>query len=136
MLRHPVALGAGTIALAIGPIWAGADAPKGGEVSVPVLEHNDSHLSGNALLTPLGAETRIALTLHDRERVTRPAHIADHTCVRSGAAARWHLANVVNGWSETVVPAPIEAVLRGDRSINIGKSIEDARTVVACGTLR
>jgi hypothetical protein len=96
---------------------------------------------GTAYLSEEGGKVKVTIEMLDNNSATAaamPAHIHLGSCPAPEAAPKYPLTNVVNGKSETVLPAGVTiASLKalGKTAINVHKSAADLKTYVSCGDL-
>jgi hypothetical protein len=67
--------------------------------------------------------------------VAEPAHIHMGRCDNLDKAPKWNLEAVKGGRSVTVVPVPLETILKDKTAINIHKSAAEAQIYVSCGNI-
>jgi LPXTG-motif cell wall-anchored protein len=106
-------------------------------LTVPLAEQNDSGMSGSAVLTQMGDDLRVVLTLTGTEAGgSHPAHIHSGRCPNPGGVVH-PLTNVVNGTSTTTIAgASLADVADGNHAINIHKSAEELSVYTACGDIQ
>ncbi len=106
-------------------------------VTITLREQSGSGQSGTAVLTAVGNQTRVVVTLSNPPAgVAQPAHIHEGTCANLNPQPRYPLQSLMNGRSETVVDVPLSQLLAGQFAINVHKSQEEIKTYVACGEIR
>lgn len=97
---------------------------------------NDSGVTGTAVLTDLGdGTTRVEVNVDPAGYPDMPAHIHPGTCTDLVPQPLYPLQNVVDGASETVVPATLEDLFVGGLALNVHASNEDMGTYTACANL-
>jgi len=114
----------------------GEAAVAGDDVSIEMVELNDSGVSGSAVLSDDNGQTRVVLTLEGATG-DHPAHIHEGTCDTLDPNPAYPLADVdADGASETTVDVEL-STLTGDDSyaVNVHKSTEDIGTYVTCGDI-
>lgn len=106
-------------------------------VTIPLGEQSGSGQSGTAVLTAMGNQTRVVVTLSNPPAgVAQPAHIHEGTCANLNPKPRYPLQSLMDGRSETVVDVPLTDLLAGQFAINVHKSQQEISTYVACGEIR
>ncbi len=116
--------------------WAGTAAAGPGPVTIHLMAQNHSGENGTATLVPEGAKTRVIIHLvHTPAGIAQPAHIHPGTCMHLNPHPKWTLANVINGRSVTVVPAPLSTIQGGTYAINVHKSKKQMGVFVSCGNI-
>jgi len=106
-------------------------------VTIRLREQSGSGQSGTAVLTAMGNQTRVVVTLSNPPAgVAQPAHIHEGTCANLNPQPKYPLQSVMNGRSETVVDVPLSQLLAGQFAINVHKSQQEISTYVACGAIR
>jgi len=104
--------------------------------TVELATLNDSGVTGSAVLTDLGdGTTRVEVDVDPGGYPDMPAHIHPGTCVDLVPQPRYPLQNVVDGVSETVVPAALEDLFAGELALNVHASSDDYGTYTACADL-
>lgn len=97
---------------------------------------NDSGVTGSAVLTDLGGgSTRVEVDVDPAGHPDMPAHIHPGTCENLVPQPRYPLQNIVDGHSETTVPANLEELFAGDLALNLHFSPDDFATYTACAEL-
>ncbi|HEX9738856.1 MAG TPA: hypothetical protein VGA91_06460 [Candidatus Limnocylindria bacterium] len=109
---------------------------QAGSRTVELATLNDSGVTGSAVLTDLGdGTTRVEVDVDPAGHPDMPAHIHPGTCVDLVPQPRYPLQNVVDGVSETVVPASLEELFAGGLALNVHTSTDDYATYTACAEL-
>lgn len=94
---------------------------------------NDSGVTGTAVLTDLGnGSTRVVIDVNPAGHAAMPAHIHPGTCTNLVPQPLHGLTTIIDGASETVVPASLEDLLAGDLAVNLHVSAADMGTYAAC----
>lgn len=94
---------------------------------------NDSGVTGTAVLTDLGnGSTRVVVDVEPAGHPEMPAHIHPGTCAELVPQPLYPLEMVVDGASETVVPASLSDLLAGELAVNLHVSAADMGTYSAC----
>lgn len=94
---------------------------------------NDSGVTGTAVLTDLGdGSTRVVIDLDPAGHAAMPAHIHPGTCANLVPQPLHGLSTIIDGASETVVPASLVDLLAGELAINLHSSAADMGTYTAC----
>jgi Tol biopolymer transport system component len=115
------------------PNWGPAPVAS---LRLSLAAQNGSGQDGTATLTDLGdGTTLVAVALANPPAVPQPLHIHPGTCAALAARVAHPLANAVGGASETVVGAPLAALLAAPHAINAHKSPQEAAIFVACGDI-
>lgn len=127
-----VSLVAGLISLVVLIASAGAQQP----ITVQFSAQSNSGMSGTAVLTPMGSQTKVTLNLQGGTAgVAMPAHIHPGTCATLDPKPAYPLTNVQNGMSETTVNVSIDQIRAAPHAINVHKSPQEASVYVACANL-
>jgi len=94
---------------------------------------NDSGVTGSVELTDTGdGSTRVVVEVEPGGHPNMPAHIHPGTCTELVPQPRYPLQNVLDGSSETVVPAALSDLLAGGLALNVHASNDDMGTYTAC----
>lgn len=94
---------------------------------------NDSGVTGTAVLTDLGGgSTRVVIEVDPAGHPAMPAHIHPGTCANLVPQPLHGLSTIIDGASETVVPASLVDLLAGELAINLHFSASDMGTYTAC----
>jgi hypothetical protein len=105
-------------------------------VTVKLQAQNNSGQSGTATLLPEGNKTKVVVEIPNMPTgASQPAHIHMGRCNNLDKAPKWKLESVQNGRSVTVVPVPLDTILKDKTAINIHKSAAEAQVYVACGNI-
>ncbi|MCC6630356.1 MAG: hypothetical protein IT340_23485 [Chloroflexi bacterium] len=105
-------------------------------VTITLNPQSNSGITGTAVLTPQGTQTRVLLTIKGGPAgVSHPAHIHTGTCANLNPRPAYPLSNVQNGTSETLVNASLQQIMASQHAINVHKSPQEASIYVACGDL-
>ncbi len=105
-------------------------------VSVKLEAQSNSGQNGTATLMPEGDTTRVVIEIPNMPAgVAQPAHIHLGRCDKLDKAPKWRLENVVGGRSVTVVPVPLDVILKDRTAINVHKSAAEAQIYVSCGNI-
>ena len=107
------------------------------EVTVQLVEFEDSGQSGTATLTPMEAQTQIVLEIEPgpAEDDPQPVHVHFGNCGINLGEVRFPLNDVVAGKSTTVVDASLTPLTDGSHNINLHKSYPEIRVYTACGEI-
>jgi hypothetical protein len=104
--------------------------------TVELATLNVSGVTGSAVLTDLGdGTTRVEVDVDPAGHPSMPAHIHPGTCVNLVPQPRYPLTDVVDGVSETVVPAALDDLFAGELALNLHASTDDYGTYTACAEL-
>ena len=105
-------------------------------VSVKLEAQNNSGQGGIASLTPEGDTTRVVIEIPNMPAgVSQPAHVHLGRCGKLNKAPKWRLEDVRDGRSLTVVPVPLDVILKDKSAINVHKSAAEMQMHVSCGNL-
>jgi hypothetical protein len=106
-------------------------------VTVKLEAQNNSGQNGTATLMPEGNKTKVVIEIPTNAPtdVAQPAHIHLGTCDKLNKAPKWNLEAVKGGRSVTVVPVPLDTILKDKTAINIHKSAAEAQIYVSCGNI-
>ncbi len=124
------------LAFALFLAFGGAVGAADNEITIQIGEQNGSGQSGTATLTDLGnGSTRVVVNLRNSPAGPQPIHIHRGTCANLDPAVRFPLQNLMNGKSESTVPAALSAILAEPHAINAHKSPQEPAIYVACGDI-
>jgi len=122
-----------------GPVSAQDDS---GPVTVTVNEVDGTNVSGNAILTPYGAQTTVDMTLEGAGIAgNHPTHIHTGTCSNFDPNPLFPLETVVlqsldqSGKSVSTVDVSVAELQSGDYVILVHKSPEELTTYLSCGEI-
>ena len=105
-------------------------------VTVKLEAQNNSGQNGVATLLPEGDKTKVVIEIPNMPAgVAQPAHIHLGRCDNLDKAPKWNLEAVKGGRSVTVVPVPLETILKDSAAINVHKSAAEAQIYVSCGNI-
>ena len=105
-------------------------------VTVKMDAQNGSGETGSVTLLPQGKVTKVVIELSNvPEGVLQPAHIHMGTCDNLDKAPKWKLEPVKDGRSVTMVPVPLDTIVKDKMAINVHKSAAEIQTYVACGNI-
>jgi Cu/Zn superoxide dismutase len=104
-------------------------------VTVNMTEQNGSGQNGTATLTTNGDTTMVMINISGGSSTPQPAHIHPGTCADLDPKPIYPLTSVVNGTSETTVPASLVELVNGTFAINVHKSGPEASVYVSCGDI-
>jgi hypothetical protein len=105
-------------------------------VTVKLDAQNNSGQNGTATLMPDGNKTKVVIEIPNMPSgVAQPAHIHMGRCDNLDKAPKWNLEAVKGGRSVTVVPVPLDTILKDKTAINIHKSAAEAQIYVSCGNI-
>jgi hypothetical protein len=105
-------------------------------ISVKLEAQNNSGQDGIARLTPEGDTTRVVIEIPNMPAgVSQPAHIHLGRCGKLNKAPKWRLEEVKDGRSLTVVPVPLDVILKEKSAINVHKSAAEMQIYVSCGNI-
>jgi hypothetical protein len=96
-----------------------------------------SKQDGTATLEEVAGKVKVTIEVANASTTAEPAHIHMGKCALPGDV-KYPLTNVVNGKSETTLPAEAtmaKLMAMGDLSINLHKSATDLKTYMSCGDL-
>lgn len=121
------------VALALG-LSSVAFAADGDELTIDLMELNDSGITGAAAFVEEGGNVGVGVALTGSTGV-HPGHIHSGTCDDLGAVV-YPLTNVEGGISSTLVEGvTIEDLLAEPHAVNLHMSAQDIETYVACGDI-
>lgn len=125
------------LVLAVGGLLAGIGLGyAAGPVTIQLTPQNNSGESGTAVLTEVGAKTKVVVAVNGAPAgVGQPMHIHKGTCANLDPAPAFGLTTLTNGKSETTVDVPLTNLQQGGYAINGHKSAQDAKTYVFCGNI-
>jgi hypothetical protein len=105
-------------------------------VTVQLAEENDSGVTGTAVLTADGNQTRLQVTLEGAE-AGYEGHTFDSTCDDHRAATVFYAIEAVDadGTSESIVDAPLSELQNGKFWIHMHKPAGERGEGVACGQI-
>lgn len=109
---------------------------QGASVTVSLGEQNGSSQSGTATLTDMGDSTTVVVTISNGTSEPQPAHIHPGSCANLNPKPLYPLKSLVNGTSETTVPAKLSEIANGSMAINVHKSGTEVATYVSCGDIK
>lgn len=105
-------------------------------VSVKLEAQNNSGQNGIASLTPEGDATRVVIEIPTMPAgVSQPAHIHPGRCGKLNKAPKWRLEDIRDGRSVSVVPVPLDVILKDESAINVHKSAAEMQIYVSCGNI-
>jgi len=105
-------------------------------ISVKLEAQNNSGQNGIARLTPEGDTTRVVIEIPNMPAgVSQPAHVHLGRCGKLNKAPKWRLEDVKDGRSLTVVPVPLDVILKDKSAINVHKSAAEMQRYVSCGNI-
>jgi hypothetical protein len=105
-------------------------------ISVKLEAQNNSGQNGIARLTPEGDTTRVEIEIPNMPAgVSQPAHVHLGRCGKLNKAPKWRLEDVRDGRSLTVVPVPLDVILKDKSAINVHKSAAEMQRYVSCGNI-
>lgn len=105
-------------------------------VSVKLEAQSNSGQNGTATLMPEGDTTRVVIEIPNMPAgVSQPAHVHLGRCGKLNKAPKWRLEDVKDGRSLTVVPVPLDVILKDKSAINVHKSAAAAHIYVSCGNV-
>jgi hypothetical protein len=105
-------------------------------VPVKLEAQSNSGQNGSATLMPEGDTTRVVIEIPTMPAgVAQPAHIHLGRCGKLDKAPKWRLEDVKDGRSVTVVPVPLDVILKDRTAINVHKSAAEAQIYVSCGNI-
>ena len=108
---------------------------QGETVTVNLMEQNGSGQNGTATLTANGDMTMVVVSISGGSATPQPAHIHDGTCANLNPKPTYPLTSLVDGKSETMVPASLSSLVNGVYAINVHKSGPEASVYVSCGDI-
>lgn len=115
---------------------ASASPKVGEEMTITLLEQNNSKQAGVATLQEIGDKTRVQLRIAGATAGAQPAHIHVGKCPKPGAI-KYPLTDVVNGLSETMLDVSLSSLKSMlPLAINVHKSKTEVSFYTACGDLQ
>ena len=113
------------------------DSDEETNVTINLLEQNDSNESGTATLTESNNQTTVTINMTGfTENVSQPAHIHMGSCPNVTSVV-YPLTNVLNGESTTILNATLDQIEdQLPLGINIHKSVNESSVYTACGDLQ
>lgn len=134
---HPRLLFRALAGLSVLAVAAACGAPDPSPIRLTLRTLSDSGVTGTVTLTAAGDErTRVLVEVDPAGHPDMPAHIHPGTCDELVPQPRYPLTNVVDGRSETEVPAPLDELLAGDVALNLHASNAELEVYTACVELR
>src|SRR5512143_3168207 len=122
--------------LLLNAVLVGSASALDDTVTVNLMAQNDSGQTGTATLLPQGDKTKVVIELSGMPPgAVEPAHIHLGTCDKLDPKPKWPLQAIKDGRSETVVPVPLNAILKEPTAINVHKSPKEVQVYVACGNI-
>ena len=103
-------------------------------ITITLSEQNNSGISGTAVLTPMGNQTRVTLTMTGSAGGPHPVHIHTGQCPTPGGIVA-NLTPIQNGTSETIVDLSLDQIRGARHAINAHKSPQEVSVYIACGDL-
>ena len=123
--------------LLLAGLFADAALALDNAISVQLDAQSNSGQSGSGILVPEGDQTKVVIELSNVPAgVAQPAHIHRGSCDALDKAPKWSLKAVTDGRSVSVIPVPLNALLKERMAINIHKSTIETQVYVACGDIR
>lgn len=105
-------------------------------VSVKLEAQSNSGQNGIASLTSEGDATRVVIEISAMPAgVIQPAHIHLGRCGKLNKAPKWRLEDIRDGRSVSVVPVPLDVILKDKSAINVHKSAAEMQIYVSCGNI-
>ena len=124
------------VMLLLAGLFASHALALGDAVSVKLEAQNNSGQNGIASLTPEGDTTRVVIEIPNMPAgVSQPAHVHLGRCGKLNKAPKWRLEDVRDGRSVTVVPVPLDVILKDKSAINVHKSAAEMQVYVSCGNI-
>lgn len=108
---------------------------QGQTMTVNLSAENSSGQNGTATLTDMGDMTKVAVNISNGTEVPQPAHIHPGSCANLNPKPLYPLTSLVNGTSETMVPAKLSEIANGGFAINVHKSGAEVAVYVSCGDI-
>jgi hypothetical protein len=136
-LMHPRLVVRALTGLSVLAVVAACGAPDPSPIRLTLRTLSDSGVTGTVTLSAGGDErTRVLVEVDPAGHPDMPAHIHPGTCDELVPQPRYPLTNVVDGRSETEVPAPLDELLAGDVALNLHASNAELEVYTACVELR
>ncbi len=110
---------------------------SGAGTKLGMQEQSNSGQVGDVTLFQRGQNTLVVINIKSEPRGHRePAHIhRGHSCDDLNPKPAFGLADVVNGWSRTLVQYPMDKLLSGNYVVNAHISATNLPHYVSCGQL-
>ncbi len=118
----------------VGTLLAAAAATAQQPLTINLSQQNNSGISGTAVLTPMGNQTRVVVNVSGPATGPLPAHVHVGQCPNPGAVVA-PLTSIQNGTSETTVNMSIDQMRAARHAVNLHKSPQEASVYVACGDI-
>jgi hypothetical protein len=117
--------------------FSGMAYAQGDTVTTTMNQQNNSGQIGASALVDAGSgQTAVAINITPgAPGVGQPAHIHRGTCANLDPKPLYPLTDVINGTSETIVPASLADLATGQYAINVHKSGTEASIYVSCGDI-
>lgn len=104
-------------------------------LTVNLAAQNGSGENGTAVLTQVGADVKVVISIPNGPAGPQPAHIHTGTCAALGGVA-YPLQSLTSGSSTTTIKGvTIDQLVAGKNAINVHKSASDLGTYVSCGSI-
>lgn len=115
---------------------APAAQPNGDTLTIELAEENDSGQTGTATLTAVGPnETEVVVDVTNPPAESQPVHIHEGSCDDIDPQPLHGLPNLMDGHTESTVPASLDELTAGGLALNAHRSDEQIDLYVACGNL-
>src|SRR5712692_2652947 len=102
-------------------------------VTVTLNQDNSSGISGSAVLTAMGDQTQIVVTIaNEPAGGSEPIHVHTGQCGPTLAGVKFPLKNVEGGTSTTVINTSLASIETGGFAINAHESAANISHYVAC----
>lgn len=126
----------GLAAVAVGVLLVGAALADAAEpINVQLTPRNNSGESGTAVLTEVGAKTKVVVEIRGAPAgVGQPLHVHKGTCAQLDPKPAYGLTTLTGGKSETTIDVLIGDLRKGF-AINGHKSAQEASVYVFCGNI-
>jgi hypothetical protein len=105
------------------------------QLIVTLAAQNGSGETGTAVLTQVGGDVKVVVSIPNGPAGPQPAHIHTGTCASLGGVA-YPLQSLANGSSSTTVKGvTIDQLVAAKDAINVHKSADDLGVYVSCGNI-
>ena len=105
-------------------------------ITITLDAQNSSGISGSAVLTPMGNQTQIVVTVTGEPAAgSEPMHVHTGQCGATLGGVKYPLKNVEGGTSTTTIAASLDSLQTGDFAINAHESAANIKNYIACGNI-
>ncbi len=129
----------GKLAMFLGTFLAIAligSASAANSVTINLDPINNSGISGTAVLTDMGAQTQIVVTINNEPSgASEPIHVHTGQCGPTLGGVKFPLKNVEGGTSTTTINTSLASLQTGGFAINAHESAANIKNYIACGNI-